>query len=271
MGKTKIPKDGEKREPVSDPAPIIAVQNLTAGYGERTILERVTFQVYPGEILVILGGNGSGKSTLLKHMIGLYRPAGGRILIHGVDIASAGEEEMKRVRMDLGVLFQTGALFGSMDLFENIALPLREHTDLSPEEIEALVRLKLALVRLSGYAHHLPSELSGGMRKRAALARAMALDPAILFFDEPSAGLDPVASTELDALITRINAGLGTTMVVVTHELESIFHIADRVIMLDPEARGIIAEGDPRRLQESSPDPRVIHFFHPEVPGLREA
>jgi phospholipid/cholesterol/gamma-HCH transport system ATP-binding protein len=164
--------------------------------------------------------------------------------------------------MGMGVLFQSGALFGSMTLAENLALPLQEYTDLSPAEIERIVKMKLALVNLAGYENHLPEEISGGMKKRAGLARAMALDPNVLFFDEPSAGLDPISAAELDILIKSINTGMGTTMVVVTHELESIFSIAHRVIMLDKSAQGIIAQGDPRELKDHSPDPRVTDFFN---------
>jgi len=243
-------------------APVIVVDNLTARFGENTILEGVSFTVNPGEILVILGGSGCGKSTLLKHMIGLYQPAQGRVLIQGVNISIDDEKLLRQVRMGFGVLFQSGALFGSMTLGENVGLPLNEYTDLSPAAIDLIVKMKLGLVNLSGYENHLPSELSGGMQKRAGLARAMALDPTILFFDEPSAGLDPITSAELDILIKSLNAGLGTTMVIVTHELESIFAVAHRVIMLDKSAKGIIAEGDPRDLQEHSPDPRVLNFFN---------
>jgi phospholipid/cholesterol/gamma-HCH transport system ATP-binding protein len=179
-----------------------------------------------------------------------------------VDLMTADDTELHKLRRGIGVLFQSGALFGSMTLAENVSLPLEEYTDLSPEAIDLIVRMKLSLVDLAGYENHLPEELSGGMRKRAGLARAMALDPAVLFFDEPSAGLDPITAAELDILIKGINAGLGTTMVVVTHELESIFNIAHRVIMLDKSAKGIIAEGDPRELKEHSTDPRVVNFFN---------
>jgi phospholipid/cholesterol/gamma-HCH transport system ATP-binding protein len=242
--------------------PIIEVNRLTARFGDDIIFENVSFQVFRGEILVILGGSGCGKSTLLKHMIGLYQPYAGAIRINGVDVNSGREAEVKRLRQDYGVLFQAGALFGSMTLAENVALPLQEYTDLSADTIDLIVRMKLSLVDLAGYENHLPEEISGGMKKRAGLARAMALDPTVLFFDEPSAGLDPITSVELDNLIKGINAGLGTTMVIVTHELESIFNIAHRVVMLDKTARGIIAEGDPRELKEHSPDPRVTSFFN---------
>ena len=247
---------------MSDQTPVILVEGLTARFGDEVVFENVNFQVNRGEILVILGGSGCGKSTLLKHMIGLYRPAAGRVLVNGVDVNTDDDQELRRLRMGIGVLFQSGALFGSMTLAENLALPLQEYTDLSPADIELIVKMKLGLVQLVGYENHLPSEISGGMKKRAGLARAMALDPKVLFFDEPSAGLDPITSVELDNLIKSINAGMGTTMVIVTHELESIFSIAHRVVILDKAARGIIAMGDPRDLQEHSQDPRVVNFFN---------
>jgi phospholipid/cholesterol/gamma-HCH transport system ATP-binding protein len=248
-------------------APVIVVDQLTARFGDNTIFDRVSFEVKRGEILVILGGSGCGKSTLLKHMIGLYHPATGQVLINGVNINTDDDRILRQVRMDLGVLFQSGALFGSMTLGENVTLPIQEYTDLDLATIELIVRMKLGLVGLTGYENHLPSEISGGMQKRAALARAMALDPTVLFFDEPSAGLDPITSVELDNLIKSINAGMGTTMVIVTHELESIFNIAHRVIMLDKAARGIIAEGDPRELKDHSTDLRVINFFNRQTPA----
>ncbi|MGO9174722.1 MAG: ABC transporter ATP-binding protein [Desulfobaccales bacterium] len=242
--------------------PIIVVDGLTARFGDNTVFERVSFQVNRGEILVILGGSGCGKSTLLKHLIGLYPPAAGRVLLNGIDIMTDDESKLHSLKTGIGVLFQSGALFGSMTLAENVGLTLQEFTDLDEETIDLIVKMKLGLVNLAGYENHLPEEISGGMAKRAGLARAMALDPAVLFFDEPSAGLDPVTAAELDILIKSLNAGMGTTMVVVTHELESIFAIAHRVIMLDKSARGIIAEGDPRDLKENSPDPRVKNFFN---------
>ncbi len=249
----------------SNQEPIIVVENLTARFGAETVFQDVSFKVHPGEILVVLGASGCGKTTLLKQMIGLYEPASGRVIIQGVDIARADERQLKQVRMRFGVSFQSSALFGSMTLAENVSLPLQEYTDLSPEEIHLIVKMKLGMVNLAGYENHLPSELSGGMKKRAGLARAMALDPVVLFFDEPSAGLDPITSAELDQLIKTINGGMGTTMVVVTHELHSIFNIAHRVIMLDKSAKGIIAEGDPRWLKENAADPRVRDFFNRQV------
>jgi phospholipid/cholesterol/gamma-HCH transport system ATP-binding protein len=243
----------------------IVVENLTARFGGNTVFQNVSFEVYEGEIFVILGGSGCGKSTLMKHMIGLYETTSGKVMIYGTDITKADEKRLKEVRLGIGVAFQSGGLFGSMTLGENVALPLQEYTDLSPEMIDLVVKMKLGIVELAGYENHLPEELSGGMKKRAGLARAMALDPKVLFFDEPSAGLDPITSAELDSLLKSIRAGIGTTMVIVTHELESIFNIADRVIMLDKAAKGIIAEGDPRWLKDNSTDPRVKAFFNRTV------
>jgi phospholipid/cholesterol/gamma-HCH transport system ATP-binding protein len=242
--------------------PIILVEGLTAGFGTNTIIDNVSFDVRKGEIFVILGESGCGKSTLLKHMMGLYAPLKGRVVIEGVDITTAGPEELKRIRMSVGVLFQSAALFGSMTLSENIALALEEYTDLPHETIDLIVRMKLAMVDLAGYGNHLPSELSGGMKIRAGFARAMALDPTVLFLDEPSAGLDPMTASEIDILIKSINKGMGTTMVIITQELESIFNIASRVIMISRDEKGIIAKGDPRELKKKSDDPRVFNFFN---------
>jgi len=246
--------------------PIIKVENLTARFGDHTVLSDVTFKVYRGEILVILGGSGCGKSTLMKHMVGLHVPYTGRVLIDGIDVNTDDDRQLNQLRRKIGVSFQSGALFGSMTLGENVALPLREHMHLPEEAVNGIVRMKLAMVNLAGFENHLPSELSGGMQKRAGLARAMALDPMVLFFDEPSAGLDPVTGVELDIMIKRLNSGMGTTMVVVTHELQSIFNISDRVIMLDKDAKGIIAEGDPKVLKDSD-DQRVHNFFNREPAG----
>jgi len=247
---------------------IIDVVDVTASYGENVIFRNVSFQVMKGEILVILGGSGCGKSTLLKHMFGLNKPASGKVFLDGIDVSTENEHELARLRRHIGVLFQSGALFGSMTLAENVSLLLETYTDLPSDMIDRIVHMKLSLVGLAGYENYLPSELSGGMKKRAGLARAMALDPKVLFFDEPSAGLDPITSAGLDNLMKKINKGLGTTMVVVTHELDSIFSIADRIVMLDKESKSIIAIGDPRELKESSQDPRVRNFFLRNAAGI---
>jgi len=245
-----------------DEQPVIVVEGLVAAYGDNVILENVTFEVRRGEIFIILGGSGCGKSTLLKYMIGLYRTSAGRVAINGMDVMSADDKAMKKIRRSIGVLFQSGALIGSMTLAKNVSLPLLEYRELSPEFRRLLINMKLGMVNLAGYDQHYPAELSGGMKKRAGLARAMVMDPTILFFDEPSAGLDPVTSAELYAMIRSINENLGTTMVIVTHDLDLIFSIAHRVIMLDRDERGIIAEGHPKDLQQKSSDSRVFNFFN---------
>ena len=241
---------------------IIQVRDLVARFGDEIILDGISFDVYEGEIFVVLGGSGCGKSTLLKHLIGLIPPSSGRIIIDGDDISKCDDAILKRVLRKIGVLYQSAALLGSMTLAENIALPIKEYTDLPNKSVETLVKMKLNLVNLDGYENHLPSEISGGMKKRAGLARAMALNPKILFFDEPSAGLDPITSSELDNLIIHLNKVLGTTMVIVTHELPSIFAVAQRVIMLDKRTRGVIAEGDPVYLRDHSQNPFVSQFFN---------
>lgn len=244
---------------------IIQVRELVGGYGDDIILDRVSFEVYEGEIFVILGGSGCGKSTLLKHLVGLIRPQSGEVIIDGDNISQCDEATFQGVLKKIGILYQSGALLGSMTLAENVALPIEEYTDLPESSLDTLVSMKLNLVGLAGYENHLPSELSGGMKKRAGLARAMALNPKILFFDEPSAGLDPVTSAGLDNLIIQINRSLGTTMVIVTHELQSIFAVAQRIVMLDKRARGIIAEGDPKFLRDHSKNRFVKQFFNREA------
>ncbi len=241
---------------------IIQVRDLTVGYGTDIILENISFDVLEGEIFIVLGGSGCGKSTLLKHLIGLMPPLSGQILIDGEDISSCNEVTFKKILRKIGVLYQSTALFGSMTIAENVSLPIKEYTDLSLKSLDILVKMKLNMVNLKGYENHLPSEISGGMRKRAGLARAMALNPKILFFDEPSAGLDPVTSVELDNLIIHLNKSLGTTMVIVTHELQSIFNVAHRVIMLDKQTKGIIAEGNPQHLKDHSKNSFVRNFFN---------
>jgi phospholipid/cholesterol/gamma-HCH transport system ATP-binding protein len=248
-----------------DEGAIIEVRGLTAAYGDEVILRDISFTVKRGEVFVILGGSGSGKSTLLKHLIGLYRLAAGEVLIDGGDLARADGAERQRILRRFGVAYQSGALFGSMTLSENVSLPIEEFTRLPFTAREVISWMKLKLVGLEGFGDHLPAEVSGGMKKRAAIARAMALDPAVLFLDEPSAGLDPVTSAELDALILSLREGLGMTFVIVTHELASIYAVADRVIMLDKHKQGIIAEGRPQDLRDHSENPYVRKFFRREA------
>jgi phospholipid/cholesterol/gamma-HCH transport system ATP-binding protein len=244
---------------------IIEVRGLTAAYGDEVILRDISFEVNRGEVFVVLGGSGCGKSTLLKHLIGLYPLASGEVLIGGENLASAAGDDRQRILRRFGVAYQSGALFGSMTLSENVTLPIEEFTRLPATAREVISWMKLKLVGLEGFGDHLPAEVSGGMQKRAAIARAMALDPAVLFLDEPSAGLDPVTSAELDALILRLREGLGMTFFIVTHELPSIYAVADRVIMLDKRKKGIIAEGRPQDLRDHSTDPYVRKFFRREV------
>lgn len=239
----------------------IEVKNLQCGYDGRVVLDSVSFTVKRGELFFIIGGSGCGKSTLLKHMIGLHQPTAGAVRYFGQDFTSATAEARRKALKHFGVLYQSAALWSSLTVRENVALPLEEYTQLNRAERNELVALKLEQVGLSGFENFYPSEISGGMKKRAGLARALALDPAIVFFDEPSAGLDPVTSRKLDDLILQIRASLSTTMVIVSHELASIYSIADRVILLEREAKGIIAEGDPHQLSTTSPDPRVREFL----------
>jgi phospholipid/cholesterol/gamma-HCH transport system ATP-binding protein len=245
--------------------PFIRVSHLTMGWDDKILQQDASFTVERGDIFAILGGSGCGKSTLLRHLIGLEKPMAGRI-----EIAGCAESHIEVSRPPFGVMFQSGALLGSLTVGENIALPLQEWTDLPMDAILAIVRSKLRLVGLGDAENKLPAELSGGMKKRAAIARAMALEPELIFLDEPSAGLDPVSSVELDSLILTLNRGLGLTVVLVTHELSSIYAIVKNCIFLDPESRSIIARGDPRQLRDTSEDPRVRRFFNrlpPDDPG----
>jgi len=262
----------EKDREISLPSPIsglrsvngkahISVNDLTMAYGSFVIQQDLTFTIDRGDIFIVMGGSGCGKSTLLRHMIGLKAPAKGSILYEGEDFWGATLEEQARLMRTFGVLFQSGALWSSMTLAENIGLSLGEYTDLSPNEIREVASLKLALVGLAGFEDFYPAEISGGMQKRAGLARAMALDPDILFFDEPSAGLDPISSRLLDELILELRDSLGSTVVVVTHELASIFTIGNDSVFLDVDAKTMIATGDPKFLRDHSDNPKVREFL----------
>ncbi len=241
--------------------PIVRVRNVLAGYGGDPVLRDISFDVYRGEIVCLLGRSGCGKSTLFKVLVGLLPALQGEVTISGERIEADSEGGPARLFRGIGVLFQSGALFSSMTVAENVALPLRLHTKLPERVIERIVELKLAEVGLTGYETFLPAELSGGMQKRVGLARAMALDPKILFLDEPSAGLDPVTSAQLDDTMLRINQSLETTLILVTHELASVLKVGHRAIMLDRDERTIIASGPPHELRQSSTDPRVRAFF----------
>jgi phospholipid/cholesterol/gamma-HCH transport system ATP-binding protein len=239
----------------------ITVEHLTMAYGTFVLMRDLNFTVRRGAVFIIMGGSGSGKSTLLRHLIGLNEPAAGRVLYGDEDFTAAPSEVRERMLQRFGVLYQSGALFSSMTLVQNVMLPLGEYTDLRPDEMREVATLKLALVGLRGFEDYYPSQISGGMQKRAGLARAIALDPEVLFFDEPSAGLDPVTSRRLDDLILELRDSLGATIVVVTHELASIFSIGDDCVFLDPESRTMIATGSPKELLAHSTDPRVREFL----------
>ncbi|MEN8108359.1 MAG: ATP-binding cassette domain-containing protein [Pseudomonadota bacterium] len=248
--------------PQPQPVAHISVQDLTMAYGDFVIQRDLTFDIQHGDIFIIMGGSGCGKSTLLRHFIGLKSPARGRVLFDDISYWEAPATEQERIKRGFGMSFQSGALWSSLTLAENIALPLNEYTELSPAETAEVVALKLSLVGLAGFEDFYPSEISGGMQKRAALARAMALDPDILFFDEPSAGLDPINSRRLDELILELRDSLGTTIVIVTHELASIFAIGNNSVFLDTEARTMLATGDPKTLRDECPDPGVRRFLN---------
>jgi phospholipid/cholesterol/gamma-HCH transport system ATP-binding protein len=246
----------------TDPQPLaIDVAGLDCGYDGQVLLKNVSFQVKRGEIFFIIGGSGCGKSTLLRHLVGLNPPTAGTVKFFGECFNAASGDRRREMLKRIGVLYQGGALWSSLTLLENVMLPLEEYTPLDPAERAELACMKLAQVGLAGYDAYYPSEISGGMKKRAGLARALALDPAIVFFDEPSAGLDPLTSRKLDELIVNLRDLLGMTCVVVSHELASIFAIADRIVMLDKQHKGIIAEGDPRVLVNDSDDVRVREFL----------
>lgn len=254
--------------PASRIEPVISLRNLRVSYGEREILHGISFDVVRGETLVILGGSGSGKSTLLRTLVGLEKPTAGEILIKRRDLAKTSAAEMDEIRRKIGMSFQGGALFGSMTVGENVALPLREHTKLEDSTIEIILRLKLQQVGLEGFEYYMPAQLSGGMKKRAAVARALAMDPEILFFDEPSAGLDPIIAAGIDELILELKRAFHMTIIVVTHELASAFLIADRMLLIDKG--NIVALGTPEEMRAST-QPRVRQFLdriaEPEISG----
>ena len=257
--------------PADPNAPVIEVTGLECGYDGTPVLKDVNFTVKRGEVFFIIGGSGCGKSTLLRNLVGLHAPLAGDVKFFGKSFTASDLSTRRALLKTFGVLYQGGALWSSLTLRQNVALPLEEHTELKPREIAELTSLKLAQVGLTGFEDYYPSEISGGMKKRAGLARALALDPDIVFLDEPSAGLDPITSRKLDELVLQVRESFGTTIVVVSHELASIFGIADRVIMLDRAAQGIIAEGPPAGLAEGSRDPRVAEFLlrrdRVKVPG----
>ncbi len=253
----------------SNGTPAIEVRDLTMMYGDRVVMQDINFSVARGEVFVLMGGSGSGKSTLLKHLIGLKKPAKGSVCFNGEPFDLDDEASRQRVLRRMGVLFQNGALWSGLTLAENVALPLEEFTDLEAATIADVVSLKLSLVGLKGFEEFYPSEISGGMRKRAALARAIALDPEVLFFDEPSSGLDPISASRLDDLILELKASFGTTIVVVTHDLDSIFRIADRALFLDIDKKTMTALGHPAELRDNPPNPEVHQFLTRSSTGVK--
>jgi phospholipid/cholesterol/gamma-HCH transport system ATP-binding protein len=246
---------------MNNPEPHIIVQDLTMAYGSFVLQRDLSFSVNRGDVFIVMGGSGCGKSTLMRHLVGLKKPALGRIVYGGMSFWEAEPEERERMMRRIGIMYQGGALWSSMTLAENVAVSLEMYTGLKPAEIREVASLKLALVGLAGFEDYYPSEISGGMRKRAGIARAMALDPEILFFDEPSAGLDPISARLLDDLLLELRDSLGTTIVVVTHELASIFAIGNNSVFLDAETRTMIAGGDPKRLLAECRHPTVINFL----------
>lgn len=240
---------------------VLSVIDLSSAYGDFVLLKNITFTVKRGDIFIIMGGSGCGKSTLLRHLIGLKQPAAGRVLYGDIDFWAGVEEDRQQILRRAGVLYQSGALWSSMTLAENVALPLQRYTDLRQSTIRELVEFKLSLVDLAGFGNFYPAKLSGGMRKRAALARAIALDPEFLFFDEPSAGLDPITSRRLDELILELRDSLGATVIIVTHELASIYSIATNAVFLDREAKTMLATGNPKTMVRESTNPIVKNFL----------
>ena len=246
---------------MAEKTPHIVVQDLTMAYGSFVVQRDLTFTINRGDIFIIMGGSGCGKSTLMRHMVGLKAPAKGQVLYEGVSFWDTDPSDREQFMRKIGISYQSGALWSSMTLAENIALPLQEFTDLSREQIHEIVSLKLSLVGLAGFDDYYPSEISGGMQKRMGLARAIALDPEIVFFDEPSAGLDPISARLLDDLILELSESLGTTVIIVTHDLASIFAIGNNSVFLDPETKTMIAVGDPRKLRDESKNPTIHKFL----------
>jgi phospholipid/cholesterol/gamma-HCH transport system ATP-binding protein len=243
-------------------APAIRVQDLTLAYGANVVMRDLNFEIPHGAIFIIMGGSGCGKSTLMRHLVGLEEPARGEVFYSGENFTRADEAARLAILRRVGVMYQGGALFSAMTLAENVALPLQQYTRMTPAQIETNVAYKLALVGLAGFEDYFPAQISGGMKKRAAIARAMALDPEILFLDEPSAGLDPLSAARLDALLRELQAQLGTTLVVVTHELASIFAIGTDGIFLDAQTKTLTARGNPRQLRDHDPDPQIRSFLN---------
>lgn len=272
MSDTPVPTAGKTGSEISKGRPVkIRADNLTMSYGDRIIQSHLSFSVYQGDRFIIMGDSGCGKSTLLKHLIALYQPAAGRIFYGERELWAMSDDERLALAQQFGVLYQSGALFSSMTLAENIALPITQYSSLPAADVEQLVELKLSLVGLAGFGGYLPSEISGGMKKRAALARAMALDPDILFLDEPSAGLDPLSSRLLDELIIELNESLGTTFLIVTHELASIFAVGHRALFLDSTSRTMLALGAPADLLERCPNEKVRRFLNRGIARPLEA